>query len=208
MDLEPSSLPDRIIEFIRKNLLISALLVIGLIFLVGGMMQLFLTPQASIEFQKGAEVSAASTSAGTQELKVDVSGEVAKPGVYSLASDARVQDALSAAGGLGSDADRDYVARSINLASPLKDGLKIYIPKIGEKPSAASPETFAGVQDSQGLISINNATTQELDSLPGVGMVTAEKIINGRPYSSVEELLNRKIVTSKVYNGIKDKLSL
>lgn len=212
MDFEHLPIQVQILNLIRKNLLVSALLVIGLIFLGGGMIQLFLGPKTDIEFQKGQDVEAASASAvigqPAEKIQVDVSGEVVRPGVYALKPDARVQEALSAAGGLGADADRDYVARSINLAALLRDGMKIYIPKLGEKAPAQSSALNISAQDTAGLININAATAQELDSLQGIGTVTAEKIINGRPYSSVEELLNRKIVTSKVYNGIKDKLSL
>ena len=142
---------------------------------------------------------------------VDVSGAVLKPGVYKLSLDSRVQEALVAAGGLAESADRSYVSKNINLAAKISDGAKIYVPRVGEVTSplrqgtAVQAGTVAG--SVTGLISINTAGLSELDTLPGIGPKTAQKIIDGRPYGSLEDLLNKKIVGNKVFEDIKEKIT-
>lgn len=147
----------------------------------------------------------ASASFDVGELVVDIGGAVNKPGVYKLTSGSRVNDAIVAAGGLTSDAD----SNRINLAARVADGQKIHIPSINDPVSSASGRQVSGVNDTGssygqlGLININNGSEAELDKLPGVGPVTAGKIINGRPYSSVEELLSKKVVNSSTFEKIK-----
>lgn len=133
------------------------------------------------------------------ELVVDVSGAVEKPGVYRLAGGSRINDVLIAAGGLSAKADRDWCNQHLNLAQKLIDGVKIYIPEKGEALSV-NPESA--------LININTATAGELDTLAGVGPATAAKIIQARPYTTVAELLSKKVLTAKVYEAIKNKISV
>ena len=140
-------------------------------------------------------------------IYVDVGGAVEKPGVYQLQSSSRVNEALVIAGGLGEEADREWVERNLNLAAKVTDGQKIYIPSIQETntnkvgPSQSKGPTF------DNLININTATVAELDTLWGVGEATAKKIIDSRPYGSVEELLTKKAVKNNVYEAIKDKIT-
>lgn len=154
--------------------------------------------------------SDASSDAKLNEAKimVDVEGGVISPGVYSLATSARVQDVLIAAGGLSNDADRSWVEKNLNLASKLIDGQKIYVPKLGESKTNLSASSQDVTLSSSG-VNINSASLQALaDFLPGVGPATAQKIISGRPYGAIEELLSKKIVTEKVFGQIKDKITL
>lgn len=150
---------------------------------------------------------------------LDVEGAVMNPGVYELKKNARLQDALIAAGGLSDKADREKVAKGLNLASKVVDGGKIYIPFVGESSSVAIGGSTSLAQagdstdqsvmgDQTGLININSATEQQLDSLPGVGIVTAGKIINNRPYARIEDLLSKKAVGQSVFGKIKDKISV
>ncbi|HUP71577.1 MAG TPA: helix-hairpin-helix domain-containing protein [Acidimicrobiales bacterium] len=130
---------------------------------------------------------AGSTSRGS-EVVVHVAGAVVSPGVFRLSDGSRTVDAISAAGGARGDAD---VAR-VNLAARLSDGLRVYVPMIGE---AAAP-LVDGASDatSQGPINLNAATADQLDALPGVGPSTATAIVAYRrdhgPFSSVEQLLD------------------
>ena len=143
------------------------------------------------------------------KIWVDVGGAVEKPGVYSLPGDSRQADALTAAGGLGEKADREWVEKNLNLAQKLVDGAKIYIPERGETDSNKdSPRSSLQGESLQGRININTAGSAELDTLYGVGPATAEKIIQNRPYGAVEELLSKKAVKSNVYEAIKDKISV
>lgn len=199
------SLQEKVLEFLKQNTLVSGLFFGGLIFLGIGLIQYLANANNSnsVEFVSAQDVKSASVSA--EKVFIDVSGEVQNPGVYKLESTARVQDALVAAGGLGVNASRDYIAKSINLASPLKDGMKIYIPKAGEMPSSASSVVNTANTSS---ISVNSSSQSELEALPGVGPVTAGNIIAGRPYSSVDELFSKKVVGKSVYDKIKDNISL
>lgn len=116
-------------------------------------------------------------------LMVDVKGAVKKPGVYQLQSGDRVQDAVTKAGGPTAKADMNQV----NLAQPLADGTALYIPAKGEKitsPSAnASPSanhSSASGSSTGGVINLNTATVEELDTLNGIGPTKAQAIIRYR----------------------------
>ena len=145
------------------------------------------------------------------QLVVDIEGAVINPGVYRLKRDARIQDALIAAGGMSFEADRNKIAKSINLASKVVDGAKIYIPSRSEVSLRETDQAVAGdstLNDVEGFININTASENELDSLQGVGPVTASKIINNRPYSTIEELVSKKVVSQSVFGKIKDKIAV
>ena len=192
---------------------------IGLILFGYGFYVLVYQPQlrensASSNFSQSS-ASANSPQASKQTvstIKVDVEGAVANPGVYSLATDARVQDGMVAAGGLSENADRTWVDQHVNLALKLTDGTKIYIPHVGEVTQASTVATadqsisvgdVLGASTSQ-QIDINSANATDLDSLPGVGPATANKIIAGRPYASIQDLVTKKIVGPKEFEKIKD----
>lgn len=85
--------------------------------------------------------------------------------------------------------------------------MKIYIPKVGESASNVSGSTAAGTQVNA-KVNINTATQAELEALSGIGPVTASKIISGRPYSKIEDLLTLKILSKKVFDQIKDSISV
>ena len=137
------------------------------------------------------------------EIVVDVGGAVERPGVYKLSGDARVNDALTAAGGLSGEADRSWVARYLNLAQVVADGAKLYIPSQGEDiGSTPLRQGFAG------QVNINTASAQELDSLWGIGAKRAADIIANRPYTKTEELVTKAGVPQNVYEKIKDKITV
>lgn len=144
------------------------------------------------------------TDPNSSKLKVDVSGAVVNPGVYKLPIDSRVEDALTAAGGFSHEADAAWVSKNINLASKVSDGQKLYIPAQGEISPVGST---LGSQQSSDKVNINFASAKELDTLPGVGQVTAEKIISLRPYNKVEDLLTKKAVGKSTFEKIKDLVS-
>lgn len=136
------------------------------------------------------------------EIVVDISGAVKKPGVYTLEVDSRVNNAIEKAGGYTKEADQDWISKNINLAAKLADAQKIYIAKEGES-GAVSGATQATTSNLSRKININSASESELDSLPGIGEVRTGKIIAGRPYSSIEELLSKKILGEGTYAKIK-----
>jgi competence protein ComEA len=134
-------------------------------------------------------------------IVVDVAGAVARPGVYRLGAGSRIADAVIAAGGVTAEAD--LVA--INRAAPIRDGQRIYIPRPGETVPAGS-----GGSDAQLKIDVNHATAAELEALPGIGPTTAARIVRsrgGHPFTRIEELQTRGLVTARVFADIKDAIT-
>jgi len=195
--------------FLKRNLFPLALGFLGLIFFSYGLIALFgeaRSEDKEIVFEPGEQ-----SLENQSQIKVDLAGGVISPGVYSLNFDARIQDALVAAGGLSEEADREWISKNLNLAQRLADGVKIYIPKIGENvKGAASGTATIGITGSiaSHQININTGSIEALDRLPGVGLVTAQKIIDGRPYSTIGDLLSKKVVGEKVFGEIREKISV
>jgi competence protein ComEA len=205
-------------EFLESNKLQIAGILIGLILIGIGILlykQGYFSPSDSIE------VIDAVTDDITQksELIIEVSGAIEKPGVYKLSEGSRVEDLLIAAGGISADADRGWVEKYINRAAKLADGQKLYILKNGEDNSqsqSSSATNVGGIKQDQGvlgtgqsgLININSASLSELDSLPGIGPVYGQSIIDHRPYSSVEELLSKGALKDHVYQKVKDQVTV
>ena len=148
------------------------------------------------------EYLAANEAVSPDTIWVDVGGAVSNPGVYQLSADARVKDALVAAGGVTEEADRTYFSKLINLAARLKDGEKLYIPFVAEKSGKAV------LGETSTLININSASDQELDGLPGIGPARAGEIIRNRPYKTTDELVSKKIVSASVFEQIRDKIAV
>ncbi|KKR71805.1 MAG: ComEA protein [Microgenomates group bacterium GW2011_GWC1_41_8] len=137
-----------------------------------------------------------------QMIYIDIQGAVVEPGVYEMKQDSRIIDLLDKAGGYDQEADLNWIAKNINQAQKLEDGTKLYIPFKGEQNLGNTSET-----DSSALsININTASTTELESLNGIGEKRAQQIIDGRPYSSIQELLEKGIVGEKTFEAIKDQI--
>lgn len=196
-------------EFLNKYKILIIVGVVGTVLLVGGIISSGIIPKTFIKSSK-QQYPAASVVSGVSksaEVKVDVSGAVNFPGVYSLPQDSRVEDALKLAGGVTKEADPVYVSKTINLAQKVADGMKIYVPSTSETPLANTSSGQSTSVSGQVLININEANLTELDKLPGVGAVTAQKIIDNRPYSGIEELVTKKAVSRSVYEKIKAQIS-
>lgn len=208
-------------EFLNKHKLSLAIGFVGLVLLVGGVLSSGLLTKTFIKSTKTPIAVSPASLASTAAAKVDVSGEVVSPGVYTLSSASRVEDALKAAGGVTESADPNYLSKSLNLAQKISDGMKIYIPKASEalqlsSGQAGSSGIVAGIShatsgvdsDIASVININAASLSDLEKLPKVGPVTAQKIIDKRPYSSIEELYTKKAVNKFAYEEIKEMVSV
>ena len=141
-------------------------------------------------------------SISTQTLMVDVEGAVVNPGVYSLPLNARVFEAITAAGGLKKGADTS----DINQARLLKDGEQIYV-----YPASSSARGVARpAMRKNGPIMINRATVKDFESLDGIGPVLANRIVSYRkingPFAAVEDLLKVPGIGQSKFAQFKEKL--
>ncbi|CDA15919.1 MAG: helix-hairpin-helix domain-containing protein [Clostridia bacterium] len=154
-----------------------------------------------------------------KEIIVHITGAVKKNGIVKLKDGARIYDAIEMAGGSTDDADLS----KINLAYVLEDGQKVYIPKIGEINQENAEEEYITfeygnnkniIQDynkgGNEKVNINTANQTELETLPGIGTATAEKIIDYRnkngKFSSIEDIQNVKGIGNAKYENIKESI--
>jgi competence protein ComEA len=168
-------------------------------------------------------------------MAIDVSGAVVAPGLYYLPEGSRLADALEAAGGPSQQADLIYISRNLNLSQKVQDSDKIYVPFSDEEEwlkalLAAGLESLRGEGSKNGgvvngelagsaslsqtnggnssLISLNWASNSELQSLPGIGEKRAADIIAGRPYQTLDEVVDRGVITKGIWDKIADLVSL
>lgn len=124
---------------------------------------------------------------------VEILGQVQKPGVYLISSKTLIIEAVDKAGGVTSEADMEYLHKNVALSKYIEPNQKIYIP--------ARVETVINSASSQ-KVNINTATKNQLMELSGIGEVTAQKIIDNRPYSSLVSLLDQNVLSQSLYNKI------
>lgn len=162
------------------------------------------------------DIFAQSSSEGnqnTKEIVVYINGEVKKPGVYRLSDASIMEDLLKASGGLTENADTDRLKTELNLAQKLKEGDHIYIGSKNDsnKPSQAGPSTL-GIGNNKEKVNINRASKEELKSIPGIGDVTAQNIIDYREkngdFKSLEDLKKIQRIGDKTLNKLKDKIDI
>ncbi|MGZ5340725.1 MAG: helix-hairpin-helix domain-containing protein [Solirubrobacterales bacterium] len=138
------------------------------------------SPPGKVSFQADALQA---SEEGTRDVVTHVAGEVSKPGVYRLPAGSRVADAVERAGGVARGADQD----AINLAARLSDGQQVVVPS-----SSPGAPGAAGAVAEDGPISLGSATVEQLDTIEGIGPVTAQKILDYRDQhgglSSVEQV--------------------
>src|SRR5437016_6662584 len=176
-------------------------LVVGAVALVAGAALVFVPLHGSAPDVAVVEETPTPTRTPESGVIVDVVGAVAHPGVYRLPAGARVLDALLAAGGMTGDAD----LAALNKAAPLRDGMRIFVPRPGEAVPAGSVGS-----DAEQKIDINHATAAELQGLPGIGPSTAARIVRSRaarPFAKIEEVQTRGLVPPRVFADIRDLLT-
>ena len=170
-------------------------------------------------------------------IKVYVSGAVHNPGLHDIAPGSRAVDAIAAAGGMTEEANKDRV----NLAKICKDGMQINVPRLSAKElrrlrmersvGTVSTESYAAVESSYavaadgaysaaagtetaaygGMIHLNSASAAELEEMPGVGEVTAQRIVEYRAqhgFSRIEDIMNVKGIGQAKFNKMRPYLAL
>lgn len=182
-------------------------------------------PEYSVEPATTVPPSATLDAITGSALRVEVSGAVAVPGVYALPPGSRLIDAVTAAGGWGERIDPLRIEICLNLAAPLTDGSAIRIPSRDDRfllgvqgilcgtlyagPGEIAATDVAGsaaTTATGGKIDLNTATAEQLDTLPGIGPVTAAKIIAARkvaPFLIVDDLRSRGIISDRVLQQIR-----
>lgn len=137
-----------------------------------------------------------------RELRVYVSGAVVRPGVYTFSDGARVEQVVQAAGGPAAEADLDR----LNLAVRLRDEMQVQVPY-----KAASLGAGAERPRETELINLNTASGALLETLPGIGPVTAQRILDHRqsngPFSRIDELLETKLVSASTFEKIRGRIT-
>lgn len=144
----------------------------------------------------------------SSNITVYINGEVKNPGVYKLKQDSRVQDLVKACGGFTNEAN----SYKLNLAKKLKDEDYIYVDKKSDNENLQLQNGLQGETSENAKININTATKEELKTIPGIGDVTAQKIIDYREqngdFSSIEDLKNIDRIGDKTLEKIKDKADI
>ena len=201
----------------RKSMIV--LLLIALVAGGGALYGMQAQSDATV-LDTATQPAASSGDGGTSQdggLTVYVTGAVNQPGVVTVATGARIADAVNACGGLSPDADGD----AINRAKAVKDGQQIRVPAKGAQNAAANGGNntasakaggSANSADMGGLVNINTADEKALDTLPGVGPATAQKIIEYREnegaFQSPEDIMKVRGIGKAKDEKMKDKITI
>lgn len=200
----------------RKSMIV--LLLIALVAGGGALYGMQAQSDATV-LDTATQPAASSGDGGTSQdggLTVYVTGAVNQPGVVTVATGARVADAVNACGGLSPEADGD----AINMAQSLKDGQQVRVPAKGAQKAAngapasksAGSTGSASTTDAGGLVNINTADEKALDTLPGVGPATAQKIIEYREtegaFETPEDIMKVRGIGKAKYEKMKDKITI
>ena len=156
-----------------------------------------------------------------EQIVVEIAGAIQKPGVYYLDATGIVEDLINKAGGITENADIALMAKIINRASLLNDHGKIYVPTLQdggnitallENQTTNSNSATIGLPTVVGLININTADAKALDTLPGVGPITAGRIIDYRTakngFKKKEDLMKVEGIGTATYYKLKDKITV
>lgn len=181
----------------KENILVLAIVALVLFFSLGK--EKLEQPQV----QALMEVQSENAEAEVSLIMIHITGRIKAPGVVRLPANARLLDAVEAAGGLQPDADSER----INLSMKLKDEDRIHIPAIGEESDIIP----VGVSTEKGQVDLNHATQAELESLPGIGPALSKRILDYRestPFTAIEDIKNVSGIGDKLFEGMKEYITV
>jgi competence protein ComEA len=214
----------------RQRLAIAVIVLLALV--AGGLLRLHAAPRAADPSaapltggvtqslprvpgdDRGGALGPGGPASASGEIAVDVVGRVRRPGLVRLPAGSRVVDAIAAAGGAAPGAELE----AVNLARKLVDGEQIRVPRHGEPVTAQAgiPGSAGGMQPGAAgqpgaLLDLNTATVEQLDTLPGVGEVTAQRIIayrDAHPFTSVDDLRQVSGIGDRRFEVLKDLVTV
>jgi competence protein ComEA len=200
-----------------------AIYVILLILTVAGVYALYVrAPRAEpieiVQVTPSPVTTVTALASQERRIMVHVVGQVQRPGVYELSGDARVVDAVRAAGGLTAMADPE----AINLADRVSDGLQVRVPALGAEPlpsltpyaGLAAQRSGSGLQvgGTGVLLNINTASAVELEALPGIGPALAERIVVYRtehgPFGAIEDIMDVSGIGESIFGQISAQITV
>lgn len=191
----------RVISQFRAELI---LITLSLLIILASSALFLITPtQAKTPPVRVTAAEKLSTKAQEKYVYVDIAGAVLYPDVYKLPENTRLKSLIEKAGGYSQKADIEQIEKTMNMSRTLTDQEKVYIPKQGDGVAQVVVE----IEDDP-LIHINSASLESLNSLAGVGDVTARKIIDGRPYTLLSDLATKKVIGKALFDKIKDQIAL
>ena len=199
----------------KKDIILIGCMFLGLTFLGFGYKYLTFNSQKKVveninsENKQQKEDDSSENNKQISEIYVHIDGEVKNPGVYKMKIGDRVNDAIQAAGGLTENADKGR----INLATKLRDEMKIHISKIGETNSDLSNESKDDNSEGNNskLININTASKEELCKLTGIGENKAKLIIEYREkkkFTKIEDITKVSGIGKKTFEKIKNDITV
>ncbi len=145
-----------------------------------------------------------------EQMVVDVAGAVEIPGVYEVDGGTRLGVVIEMAGGFSEAASFEFVAKRVNLAAKVKDGMKVYVPFEGEDLEVGMMNgdisAYVGETAFGGAVNVNTASVVELDALWGIGESRARWIVENRPYETLEQLMSKAGIPENVLESNEGKL--
>jgi competence protein ComEA len=199
---------EKIYEFFKKNprlilLNIGLLIIISLLFVINNLNLI----KGDVEIDQNnidEDLSKSEITTQSKPYYVEIVGQVNKPGVYILTQPQIILEVIEMAGGFTEFADMDFIHRNIPLSRVIQIEQKVYIPTYIENlaKNATNGVSDGIIGENSTLININFAQQKELEKLSGVGEVTAKRIIENRPYKSLEEFKVKASIGDALYNKI------
>lgn len=205
MDFSSDERVTQIREFISQfRAEIMLLAMSGAILIFSGSLFLIIPTQVKTRVQIDSKAQDIPKQVSNTYIYVDIAGAVMYPDVYKLPSNTRLKALIEKAGGYSPKANMRQIEKSMNMSRTLSDQEKVYVPTFDDE----SIEREDTVEDVDDRIHINSSPHEVINSLEGVGDVTTQKIVSGRPYRLVSDLVTRKIVGKALFEKIKDQITL